>query len=53
MTRPTRDLETIERTYGPTRTAMWLARAVLTLVVLPLTFLAATVWVVWSSLPAW
>jgi hypothetical protein len=52
MTRPTRDLETIERTYGPTRTALWLLRAVLTLVVIvPLALLA--VWVVWSSVPAW
>jgi hypothetical protein len=51
MTRPTRDLETIERTYGPPRTAMWLARAVLTAVVVLL--LTAAVWVLRSFLPAW
>jgi hypothetical protein len=53
MTRPTRDLETIERTYGPTRTAIWLLSAVLTLVVVPLALLAAIVWVGWLSVPAW
>ena len=53
MTRPTRDLETIERTDGPTPTAMWLLRAMLTLVVVPLALLAAIVWVGWLSVPAW